>query len=145
MVATDTEDLLLPGLRRDQSRTCKPLWINISMYRCVFTNDKKRVLRNAYNVLLGEIWLDYDSKMVSFFVPLVNFSLIWRWHHCRWRAEKFDLCLAPLVIKQSGFLSLPRLLWHVVSVYIGHLREPVTLTPIAERLSLELSLSVFTT
>ena len=37
------------------------------------------------------------------------------------------------------------LLWHGASVYNGHLREPVILTPIAERLALELVLPVFTT
>ena len=37
----------------------------------------------------------------------------------------------------------PRLLWHGGSVYNGHLRGPVTLTPCAERLAVELSLPVF--
>ena len=35
------------------------------------------------------------------------------------------------------------LLLHGASVYIGHLRGSVTLTPIAERLPVELSLPVF--
>jgi hypothetical protein len=30
-------------------------------------------------------WLPY----LRFYVPLKNFSLIWRRHHCRWRAAKF--------------------------------------------------------
>ena len=29
---------------------------------------------------------------VGFLVPLENFSLIWRRHHCLWRAAKFDQC-----------------------------------------------------
>ena len=33
--------------------------------------------------------------------------------------------------------SMPHLLWHGASVYNGHLRGPVTLTPIAERLAVE--------
>ena len=41
--------------------------------------------------------------------------------------------------------SVPHLLWHRASVYTDHLRWPVTLTPIAERLSVELLLPVFTT
>ena len=43
--------------------------------------------------------------------------------------------------EQWGFLN--SVLWHGASVYNGHLREPVTLTPIAESLAVELSLPVF--
>ena len=50
-----------------------------------------------------------------------------------------------MAIEQWGFLSVPHLLWHGASVYNGHLWGPVTLTPIAERLAVELSLPVFTT
>ena len=41
--------------------------------------------------------------------------------------------------------TTPHLLWHGASVYNGHLPKPKTLTLIAERLALELSLPVFTT
>ena len=37
---------------------------------------------------------------------------------------------------------MPHLLWHGASVYNGHLRGPVTLIPIAERLAVELLLPV---
>ena len=37
---------------------------------------------------------------------------------------------------------MPHLLRHGASVYNGHLRGPVTLTPIAERLAVDLSLPV---
>jgi hypothetical protein len=30
-----------------------------------------------------------DSDYLEFYVPLKIFSLIWRCHHCRWRAAKF--------------------------------------------------------
>ena len=43
------------------------------------------------------------------------------------------------------FFSVPHLLWHGTSIYNGNLRGPVTLTPIAEHLAVELSLPVFTT
>ena len=75
------------------------------------------------------------------FVPLENFSLIWRRHHYRWRAENVDLCSALMAIEQWGFFNVPHLLWNGASVYNGHLRGPVTLTPIAERLAVGLSLS----
>ena len=62
------------------------------------------------------------------FVPLENFSLIWRRHHCRWSAANFDLCSALMVIEQWGFYSVSYLLWHGASVCNGYLRGPVTLT-----------------
>jgi hypothetical protein len=32
---------------------------------------------------------DWLIDYLQFYVPLKNFSLIWRHHHCRWRAAKF--------------------------------------------------------
>ena len=63
---------------------------------------------------------------LGFIVPHENFSLIWRRHHCRWRAAIFYLYL----------------LWHGASVFNGHLPGSMTVTPIAERLEVELSLPV---
>ena len=82
---------------------------------------------------------------VCFLVPLENISLIWRRHHCRWWAGDFDQCSALMAIEQWGFFSVPHLLWQGTSVYNGHLRGPVTLSPFAERLAVELLLPVFTT
>ena len=48
-------------------------------------------------------------------------------------------------LSSEGSLASHNLLWHGASVYNGHLRGPVTFTPIAERLAVELSLPVFTT
>ena len=36
----------------------------------------------------------------GFFVPLENFSIIWRRHLCRWRASNFDLSSALMAIEQ---------------------------------------------
>ena len=63
----------------------------------------------------------------------------------RWRATIFDICSALMVIEHLRFCSVPHLLWHGASVYNGHLRGPVPLTPIAELLAVELTLSIFTT
>ena len=57
----------------------------------------------------------------------------------------FDLCSVLMAIEPWGFFSVPHLLWHGASVYDGHLRGPVTLAPISERLAVQLSLPVFTT
>ena len=47
-------------------------------------------------------------------------------------------------LSSEGSFSVPHLLWHGSSVYNYHLRGPVPLTPIAERLAVELSLPLFT-
>ena len=88
-------------------------------------------------------------KFVCFFIwgfsSITKILLIWKRHHGRWRAANFDLSSALMAIEQWGFLSLPYLLWHGVTVYNGHRWGPVKLTPYAERLAVELSLPVFTT
>ena len=68
-----------------------------------------------------------------------DFSVIWRRHHYRWLAANFHLCSA---FKQWGFLTCHPTLTQDIRLN-GYLREPVTLTPIAERLAVELSLPVF--
>ena len=82
--------------------------------------------------------------LCEFIVLLENFSIICRRHDYRWRAENFYLCSALMVIEQWGFFNVPHLLWYGPTLYNGHLRGPVTLTPVADRLAVELSLPVFT-
>ena len=55
------------------------------------------------------------------------------------------LCSALMAIEQWGLFNVPHLQWHGPTLYNGHLRGPVTLTPVAERLAVGLSLAVFTT
>ena len=81
----------------------------------------------------------------DFIVTLDNFSLIWRRHHHRWWAANFDLCSALMAIEQWGIFNVQHPLWHGPSVYNGHLRGPVTLRRIAERLAVELLQHVLTT
>ena len=81
---------------------------------------------------------------LEFTVPLKNCLLLWWRHHCRWRAANFDLCSALMAIEQCGSLTcythcdtgLP---------YNDHLQRPVTLTSVADRLAVELSIPDFTT
>ena len=61
------------------------------------------------------------------------------------RDANFDLFSALMTVEQWGFYIVLHILWHGSSVYNGHLRGPVTLSLIAERLAVELSLPVFTT
>ena len=64
-------------------------------------------------------------------VPHENFSL----NITNERLQIFDLCSALLAIGQWGFFKVPRIFWRGASVSNGHLRVPVTLTLIAERLA----------
>ena len=61
--------------------------------------------------------------LLEFIVPLENFSLIWRRHHCRWRAANFYVCSALMAIEQLGFFNVPHLLLHGPTLYNGHLRH----------------------
>jgi hypothetical protein len=51
---------------------------------------------------------DWSIDYLQFYVPLKNFSLIWRCHHYRWRAAK----LRPAVLGAQG-LWAGRDLYHV--------------------------------
>ena len=92
-------------------------------------------------------FLPFQPLILFFFLflPLGNFSLIWKRHYYKWRASNFDLSLTLMATEQWLFFSVPHLLWHGASVYNGHLRGPVTLTLTAERFAVELSLPVFRT
>ena len=68
-----------------------------------------------------------------------------RRQHYRWRAVNFDLCSALMANEQWQVFSVPHLLWHGASIYNGHLWGLMTLTPVSERLAVELSLPNFTT
>ena len=138
--------------QRDYSniwRNCKRLgiWNGLCRWRKSKTYKSTSVVKKGKQ-LHKEID-NFNSKMtdlfVCLFVPLENFSLIWRRHHCRRRAANFDLCSALMAIEQWGFHNFPHPLRHGPTVYNGHLRGPVTLTPVAERLAVELSLPVLTT
>ena len=95
-----------------------------------------------YSITVNEknLYLLFENWMVLFvclwiLVPLKNFSLKWR-HLFLPRAAKFNLCSALMAIEQWGFFSMPHLTWHGASMYNG----PVTFTPIAEPLAVELFL-----
>ena len=54
-------------------------------------------------------------------------------------------CSALMAIEQWGLFNAPHPPRHGPTIYNGHLRGPVTLTLVAERTAVELSLPVFTT
>ena len=64
-------------------------------------------------------FLEFLVVCLEFIVPLENFSL-----HYRWRAANFDLGSALNVFEQWGFFSVPHLLWHGTSYYMGISQDP---------------------
>ena len=64
--------------------------------------------------------------VLGFFVPLENFSLIWRRN--RWRAANFDLCSALMATDQWRLFSMPQPTVTRRIRYYSHLRGPVTHT-----------------
>ena len=59
------------------------------------------------------------------------------------RVANVYLCSALMAIEQLGFFSAPHSLSHGASVYNVHLRGHATLKRNAERLAVEMSLTVF--
>ena len=84
-------------------------------------------LKLGINIYLvaSKINIFIDWFVLGFSGPLENFSLIWRRHHCRWRATNFDLCSALMAIEQWGIFNVPHLLWHGQTLFNDHLRGPV--------------------
>ena len=101
-------------------------FINVSL--------QQQVLRRGIYLFLFVLFVSLE-----FFVPLQIFKLIWRRIHCRWKAANIALYSVLLAIKQWGFFSVPHLLWHEASIHNDHHWGPITLTPNAERLAVDLS------
>ena len=77
---------------------------------------------------------------VCVFQPTSEFSFIWIRHYYQGRAATFDLCLARMATEQCGFLFQRVTTTMFVICYF---RVAVTLTSVAERLAVELSLTAF--
>ena len=91
---------------------------------------RQRTLKNNCGLT---VWIYVCLFRFLFFFgvnrPTREFFIIWRRHHCRWRAANFDLCSALMAIEQWGFFSVPHLLLHGASVCNGRLRGPLTPSP----------------
>ena len=89
--------------------TCYLFWLKF--FRSV-TRSRRCCRKFSYFILLLQnSWANFNQTKLTqsilggfrvcflslllllwFFVPLENFSLIWKCHLCRWRAANFDLC-----------------------------------------------------
>jgi hypothetical protein len=61
--------------------------------------------------------MDWLIDYLRFYAPLKNISLIWRRHHCRWRAAKIRPMLGAQGLWAGGIFIVPHLLWHGTSVF----------------------------
>jgi hypothetical protein len=71
---------------------------HLIMCREVSTKHFERVWNKSDHIL--KRWIFWKMKLIihylRFYLPLKNISLIWRRHHCRWRATKFRPMLGTL-------------------------------------------------
>jgi hypothetical protein len=91
----------------------------------LITKDNKKVVneepRHLFNVNFRVLvhGVGLIDGYLRFYVPLKNFSLIWRRHHCRWRAklQKLGICSVLGALEKGGTFIGPHLLWHGTSVF----------------------------
>ena len=123
---------------------------SISLYIKVTKIKQKGIVTNPF----------LHSNYSLYFLHLHEYTLMsgvsTHIHTSRWFAPEFfthmqtslpvkaiDLYSVFMAVElQWEFFSVPHLLWHGASIYDGHLLGPVTLTPVAERFAVELSLPV---
>ena len=96
----------------------------IQVYNCVLFSFPKLFLCTFH----------WQIFVCLFFVVRKKISLIWRHHHYCCRAKNFDLYSGLMAIEQWRFFNMS----HRPTRYKGHFKGPLTLTPFAERLSVEL-------
>ena len=102
------------------------IWLTIVIEVLLIPSCKHLYVHLRYPSWVGGLFV-----YLELIVPLEIFLLIWKRHHCRWRAENFDLCSALMAIEQWGVFYVSHLLWHGPTFYNGHFRGPVTLTTVA--------------
>ena len=87
---------------------------------CIWKEDMQKNGKMKDCVVLILIFM----KGGGVFVPLKNYSLIWRRYHYWWRATNLDIYSALMAIEQwEFFYNVPHVLWHGPTFYNGHLRE----------------------
>ena len=100
----------------------------------------------SFNIIIIHfIWWTYNKRIV--FVCLFVWSLSSH-SKCFTHMEKpVKGCKFASMLGTHGHwaLNVPYLLWHWPTLYNCHLWGPVTLTPVAERLEIELSKPIYTT
>ena len=109
-----------------------PCYVTSGLWEAIYTENWGRGHMFVLFVCLG------------FFVPLENFSFIWRLHHCWWRTANFDLCSNSWPLSSEGSLTC-HTYCDTGHPFIMVIFEDTWHSPIAERLTVELSLPVLRT
>ena len=132
----------LESPRRRRCRGRQRYWSHL---QSIYLNCSRIIRRQA-------ISLNWIIKRFPSFLRIVKW--IWISQHL-FSVLRLFVCLfvsslifhsyGDVTIEQWGFFNVPHPLRHGLTVYNGHLRRPVTLPPVAERLAWELSLPVFKT
>ena len=101
-------------------KTCKMLintWLSVKKLweRALYTLEISLFVRSFVRLFVCVCLFVWLFVCLGFFVPLENFSLIWRHQHCRWSAANFDLGTALIAIEKWGATPTVtrgiRLLW----------------------------------
>jgi hypothetical protein len=71
------------------------------------------------------------------YVTLKNFSLIWRIHHCWWRAAKFRPMLGAQGIWAGGSLSCHTCCSMGSWFFLSHLKESLIQSPLTTRMGMQ--------
>ena len=73
-------------------------WKNVSLF-CI-CHKSSHLLKHLLYYIFCKFWVYFVC--LEFIVPLVNFSLIWRRHHCRWsystRTERWSILPIPPLV-----------------------------------------------
>ena len=115
-------------------------------FDCLHRTRSSGANKEMLHTWMPNKWLHYIKQKfnswflllvcLGFFVPLENFSLVWRRHHYRWMAANFDLYSVFMTSEQWGFFSVPHLLWHESPLIMVVSEDP-------RNLAVELSLPVY--
>jgi hypothetical protein len=97
----------------------------VKMTKSIQTAYSKCKYVNSHQIIAGNqvIWL-------FVLLPVKNFSLIFRHHHCQWRAANSDSCIAlkPCACSSEGYFTCKKLSWHRTSVFMVKTKRPAILT-----------------
>jgi hypothetical protein len=91
-------------------------WLYVFTYQCWLYVSPYQLMLHGY--MCPNTIADWLIDYLLFCVLLKNYSLTWRRHYCRWRAEKFKpICWVLRAFEQGGIFIVPHLLWHGTSVF----------------------------
>jgi hypothetical protein len=83
---------------------------------------------------IGSLVLEIDYLL--FYVQLKNISLMWKHHHCRWRAAKFRPMFSTQGLWAGSDLYRATLLWHGPQFFRSHSKDSPIQSPLPTRMGM---------